>query len=115
MLDAIGSNMAARVGSPIQPNASEARVMPNCTAEMKTVGLSSRRSADRAFLLPAAARASRRARRTETRANSDATKYPFAETSRKIATSFSSEIIQTGWLIECCAESDGWAYCQIRP
>src|ERR1051325_6271819 len=60
MAKATGSSAAATVGSPIQPNASEAIVTPNCVAEMKKAGLLSKRKAACARRLPAAARVSRR-------------------------------------------------------
>src|SRR5437879_6260499 len=71
MLDANGCSKAATVGSPIQPSASEASVIPSWVAEMKRVGLFKSRNAARAPRLPLAERSSF-ARRTETRANSDA-------------------------------------------
>ena len=94
MAEARGSRNEATVGSPIQPNASEARVIPSWVAEMKNVGLSSSRNAAWARVLPAAARVSRRGRRTETRANSAATKNPLAQTKNSTANNFAKTIIR---------------------
>src|ERR1051325_1678867 len=76
------------VGSPIQPSASDAIVIPSWVAEMKSVGLLIKRNAACARRLPPAARASRRVRRTDTSANSAPTKNPFAPTNNKTAANF---------------------------
>ena len=97
-----GSSKLARVGSPIQPRASEASVTPSWVDEIKKLGSLISRTAARARRLPAAARVSRRVRRTDTSANSAPTKNAFATTKNKTAKSFASALSRVG---ECGTSS----------
>ena len=83
--EAIGRSSFAIVGSPSHPKASDANVTPSWTAEMKRVGLSkSRRTAAAPPEVPSSAIFCIRVRRTDTSANSDATKNAFKATIRKM-------------------------------
>src|SRR6266542_1304363 len=78
-----GWTSSANVCSPNQPRIRLAMVTPSCVAEMKSVGLFFARWIMRAARLPVAASWSMRVEREETRANSVATKKPFAATSSR--------------------------------
>ena len=67
-------------------------------------GLFNSRSAALAFLLPAAARASIRARRTDTSENSEATKKPFVATRNTTPISFRNTIIEVARVVKRSAE-----------
>src|SRR5262247_4511589 len=69
---------------------------------MKKVGLFRSRKADSARVLRAAARVSSRGRRTDTRANSAATKKPFAPTKNNTAINFARTLRM---VVECWAPS----------
>src|SRR5687767_2613685 len=82
------SSKRAIAGSPIQPRASEASVIPNWHAERYALRFCSSPMTRFAERLPEATRVSMREARTPTKANSAATKNPFAATSRKTERSF---------------------------
>src|SRR5688572_5834390 len=74
------SKSRAIAGSPIQPSASEASVIPSWQADRYELRFLSKPKTRFALRLPAVASVSMREERTPTRANSAATKKPFAAT-----------------------------------
>src|ERR1700752_2717025 len=84
------SKSRAMAGSPIQPRASDASVIPSWQEERNELRLLSNSNNHFPLRLPAAASVSIREERTPTSANSAATKKPFAATSSKTETSFMS-------------------------
>ncbi len=79
--------MLARIGSPSQPSASPAIVIPSCVVAIERSRCSSDPSNSRARDWPLAASCSTRVRRTPTNENSAATNRPFTKISSPMATS----------------------------
>ncbi len=88
---AAGSIRWAKAGSPIQPKASDASVMPSWVADRYSSRLRTSRAARLAAAEPRRASSSSRVGRTFTSANSVATKKPFKATSANAATTASHE------------------------